>query len=98
MVPSLDDIQQSINRMIQLTLDVSRGVAHWGQRHLQKPSTSPEGNLSPSQIGGKSAKKDESEITACFTFLNFTNVTACKFQPYTLKLYLARKNAFLGVT
>uniref|UniRef100_A0AC11DLP4 Dynein axonemal heavy chain 8 n=1 Tax=Ovis aries TaxID=9940 RepID=A0AC11DLP4_SHEEP len=32
MVPSLDDIQQAINRMIQLTLEVSRGVAHWGQQ------------------------------------------------------------------
>uniref|UniRef100_A0A663EUR1 Dynein axonemal heavy chain 8 n=1 Tax=Aquila chrysaetos chrysaetos TaxID=223781 RepID=A0A663EUR1_AQUCH len=36
MVPSLDDIQQAINRMIQLILEVSRGVAQWGQRHLQK--------------------------------------------------------------
>ncbi|KAM6185105.1 dynein axonemal heavy chain 8 [Rhynchocyon petersi] len=33
MIPSLDDIQQAINRMIQLTLEVSRGVAHWGQHH-----------------------------------------------------------------
>ncbi|CAI9168324.1 unnamed protein product [Rangifer tarandus platyrhynchus] len=32
MVPSLDDIQQAINRMIQFTLEVSRGVAHWGQQ------------------------------------------------------------------
>ncbi|EPY76637.1 hypothetical protein CB1_001402002 [Camelus ferus] len=39
MVPSLDDIQQAINRMIHLTLEVSRGVAHWGQqqsRHIKK--------------------------------------------------------------
>uniref|UniRef100_A0A8C3GNK9 Dynein axonemal heavy chain 8 n=1 Tax=Cairina moschata TaxID=8855 RepID=A0A8C3GNK9_CAIMO len=36
MVPSLDDIQQAINHMIQRILDVSRGVAQWGQRHLQK--------------------------------------------------------------
>ncbi|XP_051710736.2 dynein axonemal heavy chain 8 isoform X1 [Oryctolagus cuniculus] len=35
MVPSLDDIQQAINRMIQLTLEVSRGVAHWGQQHIR---------------------------------------------------------------
>ncbi|KAM5298595.1 dynein axonemal heavy chain 8-like [Ctenodactylus gundi] len=35
MVPSLDDVQQAINRMIQLTLDVSRGVAHWGQQHAR---------------------------------------------------------------
>ncbi|NXR60449.1 DYH8 protein, partial [Rhadina sibilatrix] len=35
-VPSLDDIQQAINRMIHLTLEVSRGVAQWGQRRLQK--------------------------------------------------------------
>lgn len=44
MVPSLDDIQQAINRMIQLTLEVSRGVAHWGQqqtRHIKPVVTSP---------------------------------------------------------
>ncbi|NWT51238.1 DYH8 protein, partial [Erythrocercus mccallii] len=35
-VPSLDDIQHAINRMIHLTMEVSRGVAQWGQRHLQK--------------------------------------------------------------
>ncbi|KAK7814878.1 hypothetical protein U0070_026379, partial [Myodes glareolus] len=34
MVPSLDDIQQAINRMIQFTLEVSRGVAHWGQQQI----------------------------------------------------------------
>lgn len=65
-MPSLDDIQQSINRLIQLTLDVSRGVAHWGQQHLQKSSTVLEGSSpsSPSQIGIKTAKKDESEFYA----------------------------------
>nr|XP_012602340.2 dynein heavy chain 8, axonemal [Microcebus murinus] len=36
MVPSLDDIQQAINRMIQLTLEVSRGVAHWGQQQTRR--------------------------------------------------------------
>ncbi|XP_047590735.1 dynein axonemal heavy chain 8 isoform X1 [Lutra lutra] len=44
MIPSLDDIQQAINRMIQLTLEVSRGVAHWGQqqtRYIKPGITSP---------------------------------------------------------
>ncbi|XP_019469050.1 dynein heavy chain 8, axonemal-like [Meleagris gallopavo] len=51
MVPSLDDMQQAINRMIQLILDVSRGVAQWGQKHLLKSSL---------KTGvGKSAKKEE---------------------------------------
>ncbi|CAO2608635.1 Dynein axonemal heavy chain 8 [Lemmus lemmus] len=36
MVPSLDDIQQAINRMIQFTLEVSRGVAHWGQQQVRR--------------------------------------------------------------
>ncbi|XP_069464857.1 dynein axonemal heavy chain 8 [Ambystoma mexicanum] len=31
MIPSLDDIQQAINRIIQMVLEVSRGVAQWGQ-------------------------------------------------------------------
>ncbi|XP_027732137.1 dynein heavy chain 8, axonemal [Vombatus ursinus] len=34
-IPSLDDIQQAINRMIQLTLEVSRGVTHWGQQQVR---------------------------------------------------------------
>ncbi|KAK9411910.1 dynein heavy chain 8 axonemal [Crotalus adamanteus] len=60
MVPSLDDIQQAINRMIQLTLDVSRGVAHWGQHHLLKSNNQGEGNVpaSPSALG-KLQKKEE---------------------------------------
>lgn len=63
MVPSLDDIQQAINRMIQLTLDVSRGVAHWGQHHLLKSNNQGEGSVptSPSALG-KLQKKEESEI------------------------------------
>lgn len=61
MVPSLDDIQQAINRMIQLTLDVSRGVVHWGQQHLQKSKETLDSNipLTPSTV--KAAKKEESE-------------------------------------
>ncbi|XP_034620518.1 dynein heavy chain 8, axonemal [Trachemys scripta elegans] len=63
MVPSLDDIQQAINRMIQLTLEVSRGVAHWGQQHLQKSSILLNRNVpivssSPSMVAGKTAKKE----------------------------------------
>uniref|UniRef100_A0A8C5TYT3 Dynein axonemal heavy chain 8 n=1 Tax=Malurus cyaneus samueli TaxID=2593467 RepID=A0A8C5TYT3_9PASS len=41
-VPSLEEIQHAINRMIHLTLEVSRGVAQWGQRHLQKSILKPE--------------------------------------------------------
>ncbi|XP_071768037.1 dynein axonemal heavy chain 8-like [Centroberyx gerrardi] len=32
MIPTLDDIQQAINRLVQLVLEVSRGVACWGQK------------------------------------------------------------------
>ncbi|PKU47169.1 dynein heavy chain axonemal [Limosa lapponica baueri] len=67
MVPSLDDIQQAINRMIQLVLEVSRGVAQWGQRHLQKSSLKAESGtrqLSPAGFGspGKIAKKGEKGV------------------------------------
>ncbi|NXY56258.1 DYH8 protein, partial [Callaeas wilsoni] len=63
-VPSLDDIQQAINHMIQLTLEVSRGVAQWGQRHLQKSILKTEpGTQQASSAGfgskGKKAKKGE---------------------------------------
>lgn len=65
MVPSLDDIQQAINRMIQLTLEVSRGVAHWGQQQVRRtksPQTSSRGSDQPS-IMGKALKKEESKET-----------------------------------
>ncbi|NXF39619.1 DYH8 protein, partial [Nyctibius bracteatus] len=67
MVPSLDDIQQAINRMIQLILEVSRGVAQWGQRHLQKSSLRAEtGTQQVSSAGfgspGKIAKKGENVL------------------------------------
>lgn len=60
MVPSLDDMQQAINRMIQLILDVSRGVSQWGQKHLLK-SNLKTGLLSAPRVG-KSAKKEESKL------------------------------------
>ncbi|XP_040105706.1 dynein heavy chain 8, axonemal isoform X2 [Oryx dammah] len=63
MVPSLDDIQQAINRMIQLTLEVSRGVAHWGQqsRHIKRviSSTSPTTMDLAHSSPGKQLKKEE---------------------------------------
>ncbi|KFQ24224.1 Dynein heavy chain 8, axonemal, partial [Merops nubicus] len=64
LIPSLDDVQQAINRMIQLILEVSRGVAQWGQRHLQKSNLKPEmGTKQVSSTGfgsrGKIAKKGE---------------------------------------
>ncbi|NXP03754.1 DYH8 protein, partial [Thinocorus orbignyianus] len=66
-VPSLDDIQQAINRLIQLILKVSRGVAQWGQRHLQKSSLKADlgtQQLSPAGFGspGKIAKKGENVV------------------------------------
>lgn len=66
MVPSLDDIQQAINRMIQLTLEVSRGVVHWGQqqtRHIKTVISSPSHTTTdgthPST--GKQLKKEDSK-------------------------------------
>ncbi|KAM5298313.1 dynein axonemal heavy chain 8 [Ctenodactylus gundi] len=64
MVPSLDDIQQAINRMIQLTLDVSRGVAHWGQqhaRHIKPGVTSPPRTMADltHMSAGKPSKREE---------------------------------------
>lgn len=66
MVPSLHDIQQAINRMTQLILEVNRGVAQWGQRHLPKPSLKAESRIEqvPSKgfrLPGKKAKKGESK-------------------------------------
>ncbi|GAB1300831.1 Dynein axonemal heavy chain 8 [Apodemus speciosus] len=61
MVPSLDDIQQAINRMIQLTLEVSRGVAHWGQQQVRRIKSLQNNSRGSDQppVTGKSLKKDD---------------------------------------
>ncbi|XP_028623753.1 dynein heavy chain 8, axonemal [Grammomys surdaster] len=61
MVPSLDDIQQAINRMIQLTLEVSRGVAHWGQQQVRRIKSPQNNSRGSDQISatGKPLKKEE---------------------------------------
>lgn len=66
MVPSLDDIQQAINRKIQLTLEVSRGVAHWGQQQTRPIKTvvaSPSRTTADLAVSstGKQFKKEESK-------------------------------------
>ncbi|NWX18802.1 DYH8 protein, partial [Aegotheles bennettii] len=66
-VPSLDDIQQAINHMIQLVLEVSRGVAQWGQRHLQKSRLKAgpgiqQGSSAGIVTRGKAAKKWEKRV------------------------------------
>ncbi|XP_053918562.1 dynein axonemal heavy chain 8 isoform X2 [Cuculus canorus] len=63
-VPSLDDIQKAINRLIRLILEVNRGVAQWGQKCLQKSSLKAESailQVSSVAFGsqGKTAKKEE---------------------------------------
>nr|AAK60623.1 axonemal dynein heavy chain 8 long form [Mus musculus] len=61
MVPSLDDIQQAINRMIQLTLEVSRGVAHWGQQQVRQIKSFQNNSRGSDQppASGKPLKKEE---------------------------------------
>lgn len=84
-VPSLDDIQQAINQVMRLILEVNRGVARWGQRHVQKSNLKAEpGTRQASSAGfgspGKTAKgkiksKGESKcVCVClffFTYFNF---------------------------
>ncbi|NXM06845.1 DYH8 protein, partial [Tyrannus savana] len=60
-VPSLDEIQQAINRMIHLILEVNRGVAQWGQRHLQKSILKPQPGTQQAS-SGKRAKKGENAL------------------------------------
>ncbi|KAM9382937.1 dynein axonemal heavy chain 8 [Phaethornis superciliosus] len=56
-VPSLDDMQQAINRVIHLVLEVSRGVAQWGQKHLQKSCLKRESTTRPVSSGPASRRK-----------------------------------------
>ncbi|NXU62099.1 DYH8 protein, partial [Horornis vulcanius] len=72
-VPSLDDIQQAINRMIHLTMEVSRGVAQWGQRHLQKSILKTEPGTQQGGFGshGKKAKKGEADEKVIRKLKNF---------------------------
>ncbi|NXH29664.1 DYH8 protein, partial [Myiagra hebetior] len=62
-VPSLDEIQQAINRMIHLILEVNRGIAQWGQRHLQKSILKTEPGTQQASVAfgsqGKKPKKGE---------------------------------------
>ncbi|XP_064563086.1 dynein axonemal heavy chain 8 [Zonotrichia leucophrys gambelii] len=60
-VPTLDDIQHAINRMIHFILEVNRGVAQWGQRHLQKSILKTEQQAASSGFGsqGKRGRKGE---------------------------------------
>ncbi|NXE58453.1 DYH8 protein, partial [Calcarius ornatus] len=65
-VPSLDDIQHAINRMIHLTLEVNRGVAQWGQRRLQKSILKTEAGMQQAASAGfgsqgKKSRKGESD-------------------------------------
>ncbi|NXV72009.1 DYH8 protein, partial [Atlantisia rogersi] len=62
MVPSLDNIQQALNRMVHLILEVSRGVAHWGQRHLQKSRLKKDSGRQQLSSAGKISKKGESKF------------------------------------
>lgn len=62
--------------MIHLTLEVNRGVAQWGQRHLQKSILKTEPGMQQASVGfgsqGKKAKKGESKYLVQFFFLLFT--------------------------
>ncbi|XP_053761037.1 dynein axonemal heavy chain 8 isoform X3 [Panthera pardus] len=77
MVPSLDDIQQAINRMIQLTLEVSRGVAHWGQqptRQVKPVVTSPSRTTDLMHLNTtKPAKKEEKSVEEVITARKLKN-------------------------
>ncbi|NWH66560.1 DYH8 protein, partial [Geococcyx californianus] len=58
MVPSLDDVQQAINHLIQLILEVSHGVSQSGKRRLQKSNLKAE-----SIIQGMSSASLGTQIT-----------------------------------
>lgn len=91
MVPSLDDIQQAINRMIQLTLEVSRGVAHWGQqptRHMKSLKVSPSRTTDLAHpSAGKQLKREESK-----------NATSQIHRVFELQWTSALLGLFLGST
>ncbi|NXM47653.1 DYH8 protein, partial [Gymnorhina tibicen] len=56
-VPSLDEIQKAVNRMIHLILEVNRGVAQWGQRHLQKSILKTDPGTKKASAGLRSPRK-----------------------------------------
>ncbi|XP_040468168.1 dynein heavy chain 8, axonemal [Falco naumanni] len=84
MVPSLDEIQQAVNRMIQLILEVSRGVAQWGQRHLQNSRLQAESSTqqvssagfgSPQKVA-KEGEKGAEDVIVIRKLRNFYSVVA----------------------
>ena len=44
MQPSLDDIQQALNKATTFVLEVSRGIARWGQERFYQPSSTDVAN------------------------------------------------------
>lgn len=48
--PTLDDIQQALNKATQSVLDVSRSVAQWGQRRFKQMEINPQEDFAPGHI------------------------------------------------
>lgn len=48
--PSLDDIQQGLNKATHSVLDVNRSVAQWGQKRFKMMEISFNGEASPERI------------------------------------------------
>ncbi|XP_078503479.1 dynein axonemal heavy chain 8 isoform X2 [Lissotriton helveticus] len=106
MLPSLDDIQQSINRMIQLVLEVNGGVAQWGLQKTPKVSTVQEEtpsdvSLIASTKSGKATKKeettDEESIPAIKKRTFYSNVAEHKDISKLVLLLSSTVNSFRKV-
>lgn len=95
-VPSLDDIQQAINQVMQLILEVSRGVAQWGQRHVQKSNLKAEpGTWQASSAGfgspgktDKGNKRSKGESECVFVCLFFLLISTFYFNKNAIYKYL----------
>ena len=59
--PSLDDIQQALNKATQSVLDVNRSVAQWGQKRFKMMEISSNGEVSPGHIKRTVRATDSSE-------------------------------------
>ena len=60
--PSLDDIQQALNKATQSVLDVNRSVAQWGQKRFKMMEITSNGEASPGHIKRTVRATDSSEL------------------------------------
>ena len=68
MSPSLDDIQQALNKSTSFVLEVSRGIAQWGQQRFRRVDEEESGGKKTSAHHVHKAPADDAGTHLSYTF------------------------------